>query len=351
MKKNTTIALSLHHRLQIGPQSLALDEVFALLAALKKEKNLRTAAGKLGYSYRKAWNLLNNLERDLGQSLVLKERGRGSRLNEFGEKFLEILQDSQQSLNSALNTQAQIASQRLQTELNSSPILKIVASDHAGLCALRSTMGVSVEIAGSMNALKAFAHADCNMAGFHVPIGSLGVELLALYEAYLNHENYRFILLDSREQGLLSSTEHPVASLEQIAAEKLRFVNRQKDSGTRDLLDLLLRRAGLEAEDLNGYQHEEHTHLAVASLITAREADAGLGVRSVAERLHLHFQPLVAEYYFLLVSQSQLEQTQMRLSLEKLGSASGWEVLDYLRLKQIIENQTSEVLETSEVSI
>lgn len=347
MKKNTTIVLSLQQQLQIGSQLLALEDIFALLEALKNEKNLRTAADNLGYSYRKAWNLINNLEGLLELPLVLKERGRGTCLTAFGGKFLEILQDNQQLLNSALNRQAQIASRILQEELKPLPVLKIIASDNAKLCALRTSLSLSLEIAGSMNALKAYAQGECAIAGFHLPCGELGEKMLSRYRPFLEHEDYRFVLIDSREQGLLSQTGHSVHDLIQLVDEGLRFVNRQRDSGTRDLLDLLLQQMNIEPQSIKGYQHEEHTHLAVASLIVAGEADAGLGIRSVAERLHLHFQPLVAEYYFLLVSQSQLEQKQVQQLLESLGNVSERDVFDYLGLKQKIGSQISETFKTS----
>lgn len=340
MKKNTTINLSLQQTLQIDQQAFELNDILNLFNLIQREKNLRIATAELGYSYRKAWNLIKHLEQQLEQSLVFMERGRGTCLTTRGKKLLTILQDNQYALNMALTQQAQIANHLLQTQLSESQILKIMASDNVKLCHLREQMSLSLEIVGSMKALKAYAQGECVIAGFHLPVGELGFEMLLRYQAYLNHDDYCFVLIDYREQGLISAKELPVYSLKQAVVEKLRFVNRQLDSGTRDLLDLLLKQTGLDARSLKGYQHEEHTHLAVASLIAAKEADVGLGIRTAAERLHLHFEPLAVEYYFLLLSKSQLLVPEIYSLLTKLQNRLSLEVLNYSQLQEYIKQKT-----------
>ena len=56
--------------------------------------------------------------------------------------------------------------------------------------------------------------------------------------------------------------------------EPLRFVNRQRGSGTRQLVDRLLREARVDPARIKGYADEEFTHLAVAATIAAAEAGA-----------------------------------------------------------------------------
>jgi len=335
MQKHTTIKLNLRQELHIGDKTIELDNIIKLLTGLKQQPNLRYTAAKIGYSYRKAWNLLKNIEQHLELNLLLMERGRGTQLTQSGVKLLGILQDNQRLLSHPLSQRSEVATTLLQPLLASPPSMKIIASDHEGLCRLREKMLFSLEIAGSLNALKAYAQGECTIAGFHLPIGALGRIVLSRYQNYLDNDSYQFLLIDQREQGIISSPFHPVASLEQIVTEGLRFVNRQQNSGTRTLLDVLLTKKGLIAQQLKGYTHEEHTHLAVASVIAAREADAGLGIKSVAQRLNLHFMPMTKECYFLLLSVKSLNLFEVKTLLALLFPQKKYTAITYSQLKQL----------------
>ncbi|PLR79299.1 hypothetical protein CU633_00790 [Bacillus sp. V3-13] len=77
-------------------------------------------------------------------------------------------------------------------------------------------------------------------------------------------------------------------------------MNRQKGSGTRFSLDYFLSLAGIEPAAVNGYDHEEWTHLAAASYISNGLADAAFGIRSAAEQLNLDFIPIRSEPFDLV---------------------------------------------------
>jgi molybdate-binding protein len=96
-------------------------------------------------------------------------------------------------------------------------------------------------------------------------------------------------------QGLAAQ----IKSLTDLARGGQRFLNRQRGSGTRALLDELLREAGLRPAMIRGYQDEEFTHLAVAASIAGGGAEAGFGIRAAAERFGLAFVPLAKETYYL----------------------------------------------------
>jgi putative molybdopterin biosynthesis protein len=85
------------------------------------------------------------------------------------------------------------------------------------------------------------------------------------------------------------------------------FVNRQRGSGTRVLLDYKLKERGISPEQIGGYQREEYTHLAVASAVKGGSADAGLGVLSAARALGLDFVPLLNEQYDLVIPKVHYE--------------------------------------------
>lgn len=111
-----------------------------------------------------------------------------------------------------------------------------------------------------------------------------------------------------------------IKGLEDLAAPGLRFVNRQRGSGTRILLDYHLKRLGLSADALQGYQREMTTHMAVASAVASGSADAGLGIQSAAEILGLDFIPIGVEAYDFLVPKVHLETLPVQKFIQVLGS-------------------------------
>lgn len=81
----------------------------------------------------------------------------------------------------------------------------------------------------------------------------------------------------------------------------LRYVNRQRGSGTRVLFDYMCAKHGLRADSVYGYEREELTHTAVAAQIAAGSADAGLGIYSAAKMYGLDFIPVCTEQYDLII--------------------------------------------------
>ena len=104
-------------------------------------------------------------------------------------------------------------------------------------------------------------------------------------------------------QGLILASGNP-KQLQGIADLKrpgVSFVNRQKGSGTRVLLDIQLSRLGILPAEIAGYERELNTHLAVASSIRGNEADAALGIEAAARSYDLGFLPLFRERYDLII--------------------------------------------------
>ena len=72
----------------------------------------------------------------------------------------------------------------------------------------------------------------------------------------------------------------------------MRFVNRQRGSGTRLLLETMLEEEGIDAHAINGWPNEEYTHAAVAAYVASGMADAGFGVEAAARQFDLDFVPV-----------------------------------------------------------
>jgi putative molybdopterin biosynthesis protein len=106
-----------------------------------------------------------------------------------------------------------------------------------------------------------------------------------------------------RIQGLMFTTGNPkqIKEIEDLKRPDIIFINRQKGSGTRVLLDNVLQKHGIYPTEIKGYEYEVDTHLAVANNIAHGKADVGLGIEGAAGTCNLGFIPLLRERYDLVM--------------------------------------------------
>ena len=105
-----------------------------------------------------------------------------------------------------------------------------------------------------------------------------------------------------------------------IAREGVRYVNRQKGSGTRVLMDYLCDQYGVDRDRIYGYEREEMTHNSVAVQIAGDSADAGMGICSTAKLYDLDFLPICVEEYDLLIPDSAWDTPMVRQLIRTLQS-------------------------------
>jgi molybdate-binding protein len=111
-----------------------------------------------------------------------------------------------------------------------------------------------------------------------------------------------------------------VKTFRDIASQRLRFINRQRGSGTRLAIDRLIAHERVDASDIVGYGNEEFTHRAVAATVASGGADAGFGLRAAAAEHRLAFIPLVRERYFLAVRAKAVGKTAVTRLIQALRS-------------------------------
>jgi len=128
--------------------------------------------------------------------------------------------------------------------------------------------------------------------------------------------------LARRQQGLIVPKGNPrgVHGLEDLARGELLFLNRQRGSGTRQLLDFRLRQLGIAPEHVQGYHREAYTHLAVAAAVASGGADAGLGILAAARALDLDFIPVGEEQYDLALRTDSLDHPAVACLLATIRS-------------------------------
>ncbi len=314
-------------RIRSGEEREFEFQLIELLAELDVSAKLTQAAEKAGISYRHAWNLIEDWEKFFGSPLVTKARGRGTTLTPLGKRLLLAGRRAQARLAPELaNLASEFARSLNETLSEALPTLVMQASHDfavAGLGEISSAAGVSVDLQykGSFDALAALRRGECDIAGFHVPIGRLGELMQQRYAECLSLEDHRLISFVTRTQGLIVRPGNPknIAAVAHLTRPDVRMVNRQRGSGTRALLEFMISTEGLDRSRMQGYDNEEITHAAVAALIAGHQADVGFGVHAAATQYRLDFVPVCTERYYLACR------------TEDLSSAAVTTLLDHLR--------------------
>jgi putative molybdopterin biosynthesis protein len=159
---------------------------------------------------------------------------------------------------------------------------------------------------GSMGGIMAVKQGQAHVAGTHLLDPETGDFNVPYILEHFSPAEVLLVHLGWREQGLMVLPGNPkgISGIEDLARPGVRFVNRQKGSGTRLLLDYELERKGMDPGSLTGYEREMFTHTAVAAAVAGGSADAALGVLAAAKALGLEFVPVARERYDLLVLES-----------------------------------------------
>jgi molybdopterin molybdotransferase/putative molybdopterin biosynthesis protein len=191
----------------------------------------------------------------------------------------------------------------------------------AGRLAARGLDLVSANV-GSIAGLATLGVGGTHVAGTHAIDPATGIYNDEAVRRYAPRMRVALVHFARRAQGLIVAAGNPlgVRSLADVARVRARFVNRQKDAGTRMLLEVLLQREGIAAEAIEGYDRIEFTHTAVAALVADGSADCGLGVLAAARALGCDFIPIAEEPYELAIDASQLEDRRIAALLEELAS-------------------------------
>jgi molybdate transport repressor ModE-like protein len=288
------------------------------------------AAEQAHVSYRHAWNLIEKWSAFFETPLVDRRQGRGTSLTPFGEKLVW----AGQRLQARLRPQLQNLSQELETEVNQllphgPSIIRVHASHGFAVSKLRELLsrepdiGVDLRYVSNQNSLASLAHDGCDLAGMHLPQGALRKRSIAASKGWLTPSIHRVVGFVTREMGLMVRRGNPlgITSLEKLLDPAVRFVNRDPDSGTRLLFEQLLAQHRLDGPRINGYEHVEFTHAAVAAYVASDMADVSFGVEAAARQFDLDFVHLVTEDYFFVCRKQILELDSVKRVLAIMRSS------------------------------
>lgn len=327
-------------KVQITPSWTFCDEqgrqlepqLFKLLRGVHDHGKLTAAAKEVGISYRHSWNLLNKWTDFFGAPLVHLQKGKGAKLTSLGEKLLWAEQRVSARLEPQLKNLASELNLEIQRTLEAgSPVIRLHASHGYAVAALPECVQgfqLDLQYMSAEDALESLSRNQCDIAGFHLPTVHLSEALLKTYSRFIQADQHQLMRFITRQQGLIISADNAknISGLEDLIKPDVTFINREKGSGTRALLDELLHRADIPSGKIQGFNSEEFTHSAVAAYVAAGMADVGFGVQAAATRFGLNFIPIEKESYLLVcrkdfVDSLAMERFQEMLSGERFASA------------------------------
>jgi len=281
------------------PDVIDLVWLTSLLRDIDQGKTLVSACKKAGLSYRNVWQKVNEVEEALGFKLMDRVRGHGSQLSEYAHYLIQFIDDFDEKTRRLGQTSlAHLEEGFAQFRVKSEKRWSLASSSDP---IIQKVMGgidrIDLTIAGSGEALERLLNYEVDIAGFHVSDPQASKTIAKR----LQKEGMQIFPVMKRVQGLMIAKGNPlnITRLKDLVRPNIQFINRQRSSGTRLLLDTALSKEGIDPKKIKGYENEEFTHSAIATSILAKKADVGMGVKSIAIENGLDFIQMKDEVFFL----------------------------------------------------
>jgi len=196
---------------------------------------------------------------------------------------------------------------------------------------------------GSMGGLMALKRGEAHIAPTHLLDEETGIYNVSYIRRLFPNQEMVLIKGVNRIQGFIVKKGNPLGIKSVHDLPGKRYVNRQRGAGTRVLFDYWLKQANIDPSQIEGYNHEAATHMAVAAEVKDGNVDVGLGIYSAAKAMGLDFVELGAEEYDFALPKRFLELPFVQAFIETLKSSEFKKTLDemggysYPRCGEIIE--------------
>jgi putative molybdopterin biosynthesis protein len=166
---------------------------------------------------------------------------------------------------------------------------------------------------GSLGGVAALGRGECDLAPVHLVDPATGIYNrhllapgLALVPGWRRMQGFVFRPGDARFEGPNAKAALAAA----LADPAVLMVNRNAGSGTRVLVDSLLRGARPA-----GYANQPRSHNAVAAAVAQGRADWGVAIEPVAQMYGLAFLPIAPEQYDFLLNEARRKRPAVQAFL------------------------------------
>ena len=207
--------------------------------------------------------------------------------------------------------------------------LLLAGCDPAASLLARRLRRAGVElVAAQVNssaALRLLQQRLVHVAGTHLKDEGGGEPNRAAIGAAFPRRGVAVFAFASWEEGLVVARGNPksIRAVADLARPGVTLANREKGSGSRQLLDLCLKTAGIVPRAVQGYHAETPAgHLAAAWRVRAGLADCCVATSCAARAFSLDFLPLAAERYDLVMRKERLELTSVERLLDVVAQAA-----------------------------
>ncbi len=172
---------------------------------------------------------------------------------------------------------------------------------------------------GSMGGIQALRKNMCHIASSHLVADTDGPDKEYNFP-FLEKEMKRMpaaVNFCMRQQGILVQKKNPwgIKGIQDLSQPGITIVNRGLGTGTRQLFDGELKKAGIKGSAIKGYDNIAAKHMDIGLAVLSGSADAGPGIKPVAEKLGLGFIPICWERFDLLISKERFFDKGIQLFL------------------------------------
>ncbi|MEM2153761.1 MAG: substrate-binding domain-containing protein [Nitrososphaeria archaeon] len=319
-----------HFSIKLKDRLIGVDEKSAkLLYGIRKFGSLLMATKYAREDYKLAWTKINYLEKEFGCKLVERSvgglGGGSAKLTIEGEILL----------------QKYLLAEKRFKMLDKKELLKADLSIFGSHCPAleiliqmieRKFRGFFVEYVnvGSYEGLNLVLQGFSDISGIHILDEKTGEYNTYLLKSKDFGEKIAIIRGYKRIQGIITRKGNPkkISSIKDLLRKNVTFINRNKGSGTRFLVDELIMNFALNEnmqfndviKQIRGYDNEVRSHLEVGVAIKEGKVDCGFAIKAVAKLLNLEFIPIKEEVFDFVVLRKNIKRDSIQIFLKILSS-------------------------------
>jgi len=177
-------------------------------------------------------------------------------------------------------------------------------------------------VTGSTEGIRLLGSGYTDIAWCHLSKPETGEYDMGAITELVPDKKIAIVHLFQRELGFLlpAAAKDNKMNFSRIAHDGIRFINRQKGSGTRIIIEHFIHSEKVDSKLIKGYDDEVNTHLETGLNILSGSADTGVATSSIAKILGLKFLPLIKESFDMVLMQETFFREEVQNFIETLQS-------------------------------